>query len=244
MYNSPVDHHHHHRLGCSPTPPPGCVCEAPPHTIHPSIHSSIHPHSAGWASMRGHGVRAAVATGLDPDKMTDDELLTLGAETLGVCVEGGGVRHRPACVRGGSRSGSRDVWVGLCVCLAKRVGSGLGSCSLLSLVCVWCVCAWRGGVLCVRCDYVRKQQRRVSPPPLPLDPRLLLTSPAFACRLCVPRVQCGRRPPQPQARLAVSEELMGGRGVGVGDCACLRSCAGYGGGGGGDRVCVVCGEGW
>ena len=74
--------------------------------------------------------------------------------------------------------------------------------------------AWRGGVLCVRCDYVRKQQRRVSPPPLPLDPRLLLTSPAFACRLCVPRVQCGRRPPQPQARLAVSEELMGGRGVG------------------------------
>ena len=25
--------------------------------------------------------------------------------------------------------------------------------------------AWRGGVLCVRCDYVRKQQRRVSPPP-------------------------------------------------------------------------------
>ena len=27
--------------------------------------------------------------------------------------------------------------------------------------------AWRGGVLCVRCDYVRKQQRRVSPPPCP-----------------------------------------------------------------------------
>ena len=108
VYNSPVDHHHHHRLGCSPTPPPGCVCEAPPHTIHPSIHpsihssihSSIHPHSAGWASMREHGVRPAVAKGLDPDKMTDDELLTLGAETLGVCVEGGGASPPCLCAWG------------------------------------------------------------------------------------------------------------------------------------------------